>query len=343
MSQKRALITGIFGQDGAYLAQLLLERGYEVIGTHRRTATTNSWRLKELGLEDKIKFFELELLEHSNIIGTLRDVAPNEIYNLAAQSFVGSSFSQPVFTGDANALGVTRILEAIRIIDPDIRFYQASTSEMFGKVQETPQNEDTPFYPRSPYGVAKLYGHWITKNYREAYGLHAASGILFNHESPFRGPEFVTRKITMGLARLQQGDGEPVELGNLSASRDWGHARDYVRAMHLMLTSDEADDYVIATGQTHSVEEFANIAAECAGFNLEWNGEDEARQATDRKSGRLIIRVNPEFYRPAEVDFLLGDSSKAKTKLGWQPKISFEELVSEMVAFDVDLVRTWSN
>lgn len=336
MTTKRALITGIFGQDAAYLARHLVDQGYEIIGTHRRTSTNNSWRLRELDVERHIRFEELELLEQSNIIHTLQETRPTEVYNLAAQSFVGSSFNQPIFTGEANALGVTRILEAIRVADPEIRFYQASTSEMFGLVQETPQKETTAFYPRSPYGISKLYAHWMTKNYREAYGLHATSGILFNHESPLRGNEFVTRKITTHFAAIKFGLIDHVELGNLNACRDWGHARDYVEGMHAMVRHDQPDDYVLASGQTHTIEDFANLAAAVAGFKIEWEGEAEGRKAFNRDTGKCIIKVNPRFYRPTEVDLLMGDASKAKEVLGWTPKTNFENLVEEMMAADID-------
>ncbi|TNE36841.1 MAG: GDP-mannose 4,6-dehydratase [Alphaproteobacteria bacterium] len=336
MTTQRALITGIFGQDAAYLARHLIDQGYEIIGTHRRTSTNNSWRLRELDVERHIRFEELELLEQSNIIHTLKETRPTEIYNLAAQSFVGSSFNQPIFTGEANALGVTRILEAIRVVDPEIRFYQASTSEMFGLVQETPQKETTAFYPRSPYGISKLYAHWMTKNYREAYGLHATSGILFNHESPLRGTEFVTRKITTHFAAIKFGLIDHVELGNLNACRDWGHARDYVEGMHAMVRHDEADDFVLASGQTHTIEDFANLAASVAGFKIEWEGEAEDRKAYNRETGKCIIKVNPRFYRPTEVDLLMGDAGKAKDVLGWAPRTNFENLVEEMMAADLD-------
>jgi len=336
MSTKRALITGIFGQDAAYLTQYLLQQGYEVIGTHRRTSTLNNWRLRELGIEKDIRFEEFELLEQSNIIHTIRETRPTEIYNLAAQSFVGSSFVQPIFTSEANALGVTRILEAIRTIDSEIRFYQASTSEMFGKVMATPQVETTPFYPRSPYGVSKLYSHWMTKNYREAYGLHATSGILFNHESPLRGAEFVTRKITMHFAGIKHGLVDCVELGNLKASRDWGHARDYVEGMHAMVVHPEAGDFILASGVTHTIEDFINLAAGMVGFDIAWEGEDEARRAVDRDTGKAIVKVNPKFYRPTEVDTLMGDATKASEVLNWRPKTTFEELVEEMVKADLD-------
>lgn len=332
---KIALVTGIFGQDGAYLAQLLLGKGYKVVGGHRRSATRNDWRLRELSVADDIEFIDLELLEYSNIHNVLDRIRPDEIYNLAAQSFVGTSFDQPIYTSDVDALGVLRLLEALRTINPDIRMYQASTSEMFGDVQEIPQRESTPFYPRSPYGVAKLYGHWITKNYRESYGIHASSGILFNHESPLRGIEFVTRKITSSLAQIKNGNLDVLELGNMTAKRDWGHARDYVEGMHLMVQEENANDFVLATGKTRSVEDFVNIAATSAGFNIEWDGENEARTATDRKSGKVVVRVNPKFYRPAEVELLVGDASKAHSILNWTPNSSFADLVAEMTEADM--------
>jgi GDPmannose 4,6-dehydratase len=332
---KRALVTGITGQDGAYLAQHLLQQGYEVYGGIRRTSTRSLWRLDELGIADRIKLVDFELLETTNLISAIREIRPSEIYNLAAQSFVGVSFKVPTFTGDVDGLSVARLLEAIRAIDPAIRFYQASTSEMFGKVRQTPQTEETPFYPRSPYAVAKLYGHWMTVNYRESYGMHACSGILFNHESPLRGSEFVTRKITMGLAAIASGSTVPLELGNTLASRDWGHARDYVVGMWKMLQVDVPDDFVLSTGETHTVEEFATHAAAVVGFDLVWDGEGVARKARDRKTGKDIIRTNPEFFRPAEVDLLIGNPAKAKERLDWAPVTSFAALCEEMISADV--------
>jgi GDPmannose 4,6-dehydratase len=332
---KRALVTGITGQDGAYLAQHLLEQGYEVYGGIRRTSTRALWRLEALGIAERVKLVDFELLETTNLISAIREIRPSEIYNLAAQSFVGVSFKVPTFTGDVDGLSVARLLEAIRAIDPAIRFYQASTSEMFGKIRETPQTEETPFHPRSPYAVAKLYGHWITVNYREAYGMHACSGILFNHESPLRGSEFVTRKITMGLAAIANGSTAPLELGNTLASRDWGHARDYVVGMWKMLQVDAADDFVLSTGETHTVEEFATHAAAAAGFELVWDGDGVARKARDRKTGKDIIRTNPEFFRPAEVDLLIGNPAKAKEHLGWAPVTSFAALCEEMMSADM--------
>jgi GDPmannose 4,6-dehydratase len=336
---KRALVTGITGQDGAYLAQHLLEQGYEVYGGIRRTSTRALWRLEELGIAERVKLVDFELLETTNLISAIREIRPSEIYNLAAQSFVGVSFKVPTFTGDVDGLSVARLLEAIRAIDPAIRFYQASTSEMFGKIRETPQTEETPFHPRSPYAVAKLYGHWITVNYREAYGMHACSGILFNHESPLRGSEFVTRKITMGLAAIANGSKTPLELGNTLASRDWGHARDYVVGMWKMLQVDVADDFVLSTGETHTVEEFATHAAVAAGFDLVWDGEGIARKARDRKTGKEIIKTNPEFFRPAEVDLLIGNPTKAKERLGWVPTTSFAALCEEMISADMARLR----
>jgi len=333
---KRALVTGVTGQDGSYLCKLLLEKGYEVYGAYRRTASLNLWRLEELGLADQVRMVPFDLVEFTNIYRSIQKVRPDEFYNLAAQSFVGLSFEQPTYTADVDGLAPLRILEALREVRPECRFYQASTSEMFGKVQAIPQSETTPFYPRSPYGVAKLHAHWITVNYRESYDLHACSGILFNHESPLRGVEFVTRKITSGLARIKHGQLDVLELGNMDAQRDWGFAGDYVEAMYAMLQQDEADDYVIATGETHPVSEFVERAAEACGFSLAWEGEAEERRALDRKSGRVLVRVNPEFYRPAEVDLLIGDAGKAHEKLGWKPRVAFPELVEMMVKADLD-------
>ncbi len=317
---KRALITGITGQDGSYLAELLLDKGYDVIGMVRRSSTLNFERIAHI--QDDICIVPGDLLDEVSMIHVLRDHRPDEVYNLAAQSFVQTSFSQAVLTGETTALGVTRALDAIRIVNPSIRFYQASSSEMFGKVQEVPQRETTPFYPRSPYGVAKVYGHWITVNYRESYGLHASSGMLFNHESPRRGLEFVTRKITNGVARIKHGLDATLPLGNLDAQRDWGYAGDYVRAMWLMLQQDEADDYVVATGETHAVREFCELAFDHAG--LRWQDH---------------VVVDERFMRPAEVDLLVGDAAKAKKVLDWHPEVSFAELVRRMVDADLELVE----
>jgi GDPmannose 4,6-dehydratase len=314
----RALITGITGQDGSYLAELLLEKGYEVIGMVRRSSTESFDRINHI--KDKITLVQADLLDQLSIINIIDQYRPNEVYNLAAQSFVPTSWEQPVLTGEFDALGVTKMLEAIKLVDRKIRFYQASSSEMFGKAREVPQTEKTPFYPRSPYGVAKVYGHWITVNYRESYGIHASSGILFNHESPRRGLEFVTRKISDGVARIKLGLTDKLALGNLDAKRDWGFAGDYVRAMWLMLQQDEPDNYVIATGQTHSVEDFVRTAFSYVDLDY-----------------KEYVVTDPRFVRPAEVDVLLGDASYAKKKLGWEPTVTFEELVRMMV--DADLRR----
>lgn len=332
---KVALITGITGQDGAYLSKLLLDKGYKVFGAYRRTASLNLWRMEELGIAKEVKLVPIDLLEYSNIQRTLDEVKPDEVYNLAAQSFVALSFEQPIYTGEVDGLGVARLLEAIRIINPEMRFYQASTSEMFGKVQAIPQNENTPFYPRSPYGVAKLYAHWITINYREAYDMHNSCGILFNHESPLRGLEFVTRKITAGLAQIKHGRKSHVELGNIDAKRDWGFAGDYVEGMWMMLQQPHGDDYVLSTGETHSVREFVEVAADAAGFDIVWEGKEEKTKGIDTKTGQVIVEVNPEFYRPSEVEFLLGDAKKAHDKLGWKPKVNFRQLVEMMMEADL--------
>ncbi len=332
---KKALVTGISGQDGAYLAKLLLEKGYEVYGAFRRNSSKNFWRLDELGITNEVRQVPFDLLEYSNILRMIEKVQPDEIYNLAAQSFVAYSFELPLFTAEVDALGVTRLLEAIRVVNPKIRFYQASTSEMFGKVQEVPQTEKTPFYPRSPYGVAKLYGHWMTVNYRESYDIFGVSGILFNHESPMRGPEFVTRKITMAFAKIRTGKQELLELGNLDSKRDWGFAGDYVQGMHLMLQQAEPEDYILSTGKTYTVRDFVGRAAEAAGFEIVWSGSEEKTVGTDKKSGKILVRVNPEFYRPAEVELLIGSPAKAKEKLGWEPKVDLPELVAMMVQSDI--------
>jgi len=314
----RALITGITGQDGSYLAEFLLEKGYEVGGVVRRSSTEKFDRLE--GIREKVSIFQADLLDQTSLIDVMRSFKPKEIYNLAAQSFVPTSWAQPVLTGEFTALGVTRMLEAIRQVDSSIRFYQASSSEMFGKVRETPQNEMTPFHPRSPYGVAKVYGHWITVNYRESYDLYAVSGILFNHESPRRGMEFVTRKITSTVARIVKGQAQELRLGNLDSQRDWGYAGDYVRAMWMMLQAGTPDDYVIATGETHSVREFAEKAFARAG--LDW---------------KKHVVIDPALFRPAEVDVLIGDASKAKKNLNWRPEVSFDQLVERMVDADLAL------
>jgi GDPmannose 4,6-dehydratase len=338
---RSALVTGITGQDGAYLSQLLLSKGYRVIGAFRRGASLNLWRLNDLGVDEAdIEFIPFELLEYANIRRALERTAPDEIYNLGAQSFVGTSFEQPLFTTEVNALGVMRLLEAVREVNPAIKLYQASTSEMFGNSATAPQNELTPFSPRSPYGVAKLYAHWMTVNYREAYGLFACSGILFNHESPLRSVEFVTRKITSGLSRIREGQLDVIELGNLEARRDWGFAGDYVEGMWSMLQKPNADDYVLATGRTSSVRELCELTARALDFDLVWEGAGQDTIGVDRNSGRTIIRVNPAHTRPTDVEFLCGDASKAQAELGWTPKTSLTELVDMMVKADVDRART---
>lgn len=331
---KTALITGINGQDGAYLAALLLSKGYKVVGGMRRSSTPNTLRLQELKIAQDVRLVDLDLFELTNVMRCIDSVKPDEIYNLAAQSFVALSFEQPLYTAEIDALGPLRFLESIRQIDPKIRFYQASTSEMFGMVQAIPQDETTPFYPRSPYGVAKLFGHWSTINYRESYGLHACSGILFNHESPLRGREFVTRKLTLGLAMIKHGKQDVVELGNMDAKRDWGFAGDYVEGMWRMVQQEVADDYVLATGETYTVRSFAEKAAAWFGFDLEWQGSAEQEVGRDRRSGKIIIRVNPAFHRPAEVDLLMGSPSKAEKKLGWQRNINLEQLIDIMCVAD---------
>ena len=333
---KTAFITGITGQDGAYLAKLLLEKGYEVHGGVRRISQPETVRLDLLGIADKVTLHEFDLTEQNNIFRTIQAVEMDEFYNLAAQSFVGASWELPVYTADADGMAVVRILDTLRTLRPNVRFYQASTSEMFGLVQEVPQKETTRLYPRSPYGVAKVYGHYITMNYRESFGLHASSGILFNHESPLRGKEFVTRKITLGLAQLARGGDAPVELGNMDARRDWGFAGDYVEGMWRMLQQDDADDYVLATGVTTTIRDFFTFAAEELGMDLAWEGEAENETATDRKTGKLVMKVNPKFYRPAEVDLLIGDASKARTQLGWEPKVDIRSLASMMAKSDFD-------
>tara|TARA_B100000959_G_scaffold252871_1_gene283263 strand:+ start:215 stop:1225 length:1011 start_codon:yes stop_codon:yes gene_type:complete len=332
----RALITGITGQDGAYLAKHLLDLGYEVYGAARRNSNYNTERLQILGVEKDIKIKEFELLEESNIRRVLEEVQPDEIYNLGAQSFVGASFVTPIYTAEVTGLGVLKILEGLRSVCPECKFYQASSSEMFGKVLETPQNEDTPFYPRSPYGVAKVYAHFITKNYRESYNVFGACGILFNHESPLRGNEFVTKKIAKSIAKIKKGQQDQLVLGNLESKRDWGFAGDYVEAMHLMLQANKPDDYVISTGETHSVKEFVEFSLIAADVNFEWEGEGVNTCAISKDTGKKIVISSEEFYRPAEVDLLLGDYSKAKKALGWEPKTKFSSLVELMVEYELN-------
>jgi GDPmannose 4,6-dehydratase len=342
---KKAFITGITGQDGAYLAEFLLNKGYEVHGLKRRASLFNTARIDHLyhdPHEKGVKFFlhHGDMTDSSSLLRVIQEVQPDEIYNLAAQSHVGVSFEQPEYTADTDAMGTLRILEAIRILGMEkrTRIYQASTSELYGKVQEAPQTETTPFYPRSPYGVAKLYGYWITVNYREAYGLYACNGILFNHESPIRGETFVTRKITRGLARIKEGLQECLYLGNLNARRDWGHAKDYVEMQWLMLQQDEPEDYLIATGAQHSVREFIEEAAKHLDIHITWKGKGSDEKGYDQDSN-CIVAVDPKYYRPTEVDTLLGDPTKAKTKLGWQPKVTFKELVKEMIESDLQLAQ----
>ena len=333
--KKKALITGITGQDGAYLAQHLLGLDYEVYGAYRRSAGINTSNLDYLGVTDGIKMVSFELLELTNIIRTIDKIQPDEVYNLAAQSFVGASFDQPLFTAETNDLGVLRLLEAIRLVNKDIKFYQASTSEMFGKVQSIPQTEETPFYPRSPYAVAKLAAHWYTTNYRESYDMFACSGILFNHESPIRGHEFVTRKITMAAARIQAGTQEILTLGNLQAKRDWGYAKEYVQLMHKMLQHDTPDDYVIATNETNTIERCVEVAFAATDVEIKWEGEGVDQKGIDSKTGKVRVEVSPEFFRPAEVELLIGSPKKAKDILGWEPKVTFKELIELMVVEDI--------
>lgn len=332
---KHALITGITGQDGSYLTELLLEKGYKVYGVVRRKSKLDFGTVEHL--KKDIEFIYADMIDMASLILAVKIAQPDEVYNLAAQSFVASSWEQPLATSEINAIGVTNLLEAIRVVKPEARFYQASTSEMFGLVQETPQTEATPFYPRSPYGVAKLYGHWITKNYRESYQMYACSGILFNHESPRRGMEFVTHKITDAVARIKYGLQDTLYLGNMDSKRDWGYAGDYVKAMWLMLQQEEADDYVIASGETHPVREFVELAFRHAGFELDWTGEGVAEKGLDRATGKVLVAVDPRFFRPSEVELLHGNPAKAYQVLGWERAVGFEELVRMMV--EVDLVR----
>jgi GDPmannose 4,6-dehydratase len=334
---RTAIITGITGQDGAYLAELLLGKGYTVYGTYRRTSSVNFWRIEEVGVvgHPNLKLVEYDLTDLSSSIRLLQSTGATEVYNLAAQSFVGVSFDQPVTTAEITGIGPLNLLEAIRIVNPAIRFYQASTSEMFGKAQAIPQIETTPFWPRSPYGVAKLYAHWITVNYRESYGIFGSSGILFNHESPLRGREFVTRKITDSVAKINLGKLDCLELGNLDAKRDWGFAKDYVEGMWRMLQADQPDTYVLATNRTETVRDFVAMAFKAAGITVEFKGKDEGETAVDAATGRTVMRINPQFYRPAEVELLIGDPAKAKVDLGWEPHTNLEELCRMMVEADL--------
>ncbi len=336
-NSKIAVVTGITGQDGAYLADLLLSKGYTVYGTYRRTSSVNFWRIEELGIQTNpnLHLVEYDLTDLSSSIRLLQISGATEVYNLAAQSFVGVSFEQPLTTADITGIGPVNLLEAIRIVNPKIRFYQASTSEMFGKVQAIPQIESTPFYPRSPYGVAKLYAHWMTINYRESYGIFGTSGILFNHESPLRGREFVTRKITDSVAKIKQGKLDVLELGNMDAKRDWGYAKDYVEGMWRMLQADEPDTFVLATNRTETVRDFVTMAFKAADIAIDWKGKDEKEQGFDNKTGQVLIKINPKFYRPAEVELLIGNPEKAKAKLGWEPKTTLEDLCRMMVVADL--------
>ncbi|MBA1264976.1 GDP-mannose 4,6-dehydratase [Stutzerimonas stutzeri] len=342
MNSKTAIVTGITGQDGAYLTELLLEKGYKVFGTYRRTSSVNFWRLEEVGA---IGHPDLELVEHDLTdlgasIRLMEKAQPDEVYNLAAQSFVGVSFDQPITTAEITGIGAVNLLEAIRIVNPKIRFYQASTSEMFGEVQQIPQTEATPFYPRSPYGAAKLYAHWMTVNYRESYGIFGTSGILFNHESPLRGKEFVTRKITDAAARISLGKQDSLALGNLAAKRDWGYAKEYVEGMWRMLQVDQPDTFVLATNRTETVRDFVSLAFKAVDIQLDWQGSEENERGIDSKTGKTLVQVNPRFYRPAEVDLLIGNPEKAKAVLGWAPSTTLEELCKLMV--EADLARVES-
>ncbi len=331
---KKALITGNRGQDGAYLSRLLLAKGYEVFGADR-SGDSGLWRLRELGLEGRVNDVSLDILELTNIMDVLEKVQPDEIYNFAAQSFVKLSFEQPILTAEINAVGVTRLLEAIRKVRPAARFFQASTAELFGSTGSAQRSETTAFHPKSPYGVAKLYAHWITVNYREAYGLHASCGILFNHESPLRGEEFVTRKITLAAARIKKGRQQKVLVGNLEARRDWGYADEYVEGMWRMLQQPRADDYILATGETHTVREFVETAFAAAGFDIKWQGKGLDETGVDNATGKILVEVSRDYYRPAEVDLLTGDAAKALAKLGWAPKTKFRDLVALMVEADI--------
>lgn len=334
---KKAIITGITGQDGAYLAHILLEKGYKVFATYRRTSSVNFWRIEELGIEKhpNLHLVEFDLTDLASSIRLIEQCEADEVYNLAAQSFVGVSFDQPIATAQITGIGPLNLLEAIRIVNPKVRFYQASTSEMFGKVQAVPQTEDTPFYPRSPYGVAKLYGHWITVNYRESYDIFASSGILFNHESPLRGREFVTRKITDSVAKIKLGKLDCLELGNIDAKRDWGFAQEYVEGMWRMLQADVPDTFVLATNRTETVRDFLTMAFKGAGIEVDYRGGAEEEHAIDTATGKTVMRINPHFYRPAEVELLIGDPARAKDKLGWEPKTTLEELCAMMVEADL--------
>ncbi|MGB3553747.1 MAG: GDP-mannose 4,6-dehydratase [Jannaschia sp.] len=338
----KALITGITGQDGAYLTKLLLAKGYEVFGTYRRASSVNFWRLEELGVADhpKLNLVEYDLTDPTTNVRLMERTEVDAVYNLGAQSFVGVSFDQPLTTAQATGLGAVHLLEAIRIVNPRIKFYQASTSEMFGLVQAVPQNEDTPFYPRSPYGAAKLYAHWMTINYRESYDIFATSGILFNHESPLRGREFVTRKITTGVAQILAGKQQQLHLGNLDAKRDWGYAEEYVEGMWRMMQTETSDTYVLATGRTETVRDFVTMAFKAGGIEIAWSGKDSDEVGKDAETGKVLVAIDPSHYRPAEVDLLMGDPSKAQRALGWHAKTTLEELCTNMVLADIKRLET---
>ncbi|WP_447748773.1 GDP-mannose 4,6-dehydratase [Variovorax boronicumulans] len=335
--KKRAVVTGITGQDGAYLAELLLGKGYTVYGTFRRTSSVNFWRIESLGIQDhpELHLVEYDLTDLGSSITLIRDAQPDEVYNLAAQSYVGASFNQPEATTNINGLGTLHLLDAIRLTDRGIRYYQASTSEMFGNVQAIPQKEDTPFYPRSPYGVSKLFAHWMTMNYRESYGLFGCCGILFNHESPLRGREFVTRKVTDAAAKIRLGKLDVLTLGNMDAKRDWGYAKEYVDGMWRMLQADKPDNYVLATNRTETVRDFVDMAFRAAGYELRFEGTAQEEVAIDRETGKVLVRIDPKFYRPAEVELLIGDASHARKTLGWEPRTTLEELCAMMVEADL--------
>jgi GDPmannose 4,6-dehydratase len=339
---KTALITGVTGQDGAYLTQLLLEKGYKVYGAYRRTSSVNFWRLSYLNVENhqNLELIEYDLTDLSSSIRLLESIEPDEVYNLAAQSFVGVSFTQPITTAEITGIGVLNLLEAIRIVNKKIRFYQASTSELYGKVQAIPQDENTPFYPRSPYATAKLFGHWSVVNYRESYDLFASSGILFNHESPLRGREFVTRKITDKVARIANGDTTALELGNMDAKRDWGFAKEYVEGMYKMLQHNTPDTFVLATNQTHTVRSFVELAFDAVNIPIQWSGQNEDEKGIHAETGQVLVQVNPKFYRPTEVDLLIGDYSKAKKELAWEPKMQLHELCKLMVESDLKKIES---
>ena len=336
---KTAFITGITGQDGAYLAELLLEKGYRVIGGFRRLSTPNFARLDELKITGDVELVEVDLLDAGNLTRVISEVKPDEVYNLGAQSFVAHSFKNPVLTGNVTGIGVTNLLESIRMVNTGIKFYQASTSELYGKVQESPQTETTPFYPRSPYGVAKLYGHWMTINYRESYNIFASTGILFNHESPLRGLEFVTRKVTDAVAKIYHGRQDFFEIGNMDAKRDWGYAKEYVDGMWRILQAPKADNYVLATNETHSVREWIEVCFSYIDKKIVWEGKDANESGKDAKTGKVLVKVNPIFFRPAEVDMLIGDYSKARRELGWEPKVRYKELAGIMLKKDIERNR----